>query len=577
MVERDLQKVTQGLQEIQRVLIELPRWLRTAFFVIPILGFGVGSILHWRVGAGNTGLFLSTLAIAQASILAIVFAVTVLGIQLVAQRYSPRMVSLFTEAAIFRFTFSVFVLSIAVDLLLLYTMPQQSNWWFTGLVYVAAGLGIVAVASLYTFIKISINRITPKEIAQAFATDLTPEKYFSQVRALVEDDSRHAHPAYPLKSMIMSALSNRERVTAEETLQEYGELLETRLRFFIDNDWFPDDGNKQLTRHLFKPVLEDQLHEIALHAQELEEREIAQEAVRWQYELGKIGLETPRQRVAVHAVSGLATNLMKTPLGDGGHVVNRETWDRVGDLLHDSIDHPAPGITTYILSTIRSRARRQLSQDVEPWKHEHVMLDLFRELTDSHGTLIDRHGETLAEIDLDWQHDAVINDMPNRETARLFETYLRTLTETTEAILRYFINRGFYPITEGNFRDNWQSLCTEASTSPARDYAIVLCQALIEVAYIASSIDSDEEHFWIGALQRVKEKGHLEVVDEAFDRILSYEHQDEEPPVWTIDERDEFRAKYYQNLVRVNGFNPLNTHDDFPDRIENLRRQVNEH
>lgn len=202
------------------------------------------------------------------------------------------------------------------------------------------------------------------------------------------------------------------------------------------------------------------------------------------------------------------------------------------------------------------------------------MLDTYWKLAEAHGSLLDRHSETLAELSLDWQHDMVENETSNRETARLFETFLRTLTKTTGAFLEFLQEHGTYPLTEGNFRRHWQTICVDASTSPARNYAIVLCQALIEVAYITGCVDSDEEHFWVGVLQRVRENGEAHVVEEAFNRILAYEHVDEGLPVIGAGDDEEYYAKYYQNLIEIHGFNPLNTHHDYPDRVENLREQV---
>lgn len=484
------------------------------------------------------------------------------------------MISLFIESAIFRFTFAVFILSIAADLILIYNNPQQPEWWFTGLVYGSAGLAVVATSSLYTFIKNSINRVTPRGIAEAFVDDLTPERYFGEVRQLAVEDSRYAHPVHPLKSMIMSALTNRERVTAEETLQQYGELTQKRLRFFIDEDWFPEEDDTEVTSHLFKPVLEEQLHEIALHAQELEESEIAEEAIDWQYELAKTGLETPNERIAIQGISGLTTNLRKNPLGDGGLVVNHHSWEKLGDLLQDSVDHPAPGTTMYALSSARARATRQLALDVETWVHDRVMLRLHRKLVECHSTLIERHGETLAELDFDWQRDIVANDTPNRQTVRVFETFLRTITETTGSFIGYFEENDHYPITEGNFRGNWQTFCVDASNSPAKEYGISMCLALIEITYIASSIDTNEEQFWLGAIDGVKENGDPEILREAFERILAYEYVDEEYPMRGVGDDEDFDAKYYQNLIEYLGYQPLNTHPDYPAKVEYFRKEI---
>lgn len=196
------------LRNLKAGFLELPRRLRYATIFIPLLSFGVGYVTQRSIG--NTGLLLATLAGAQASVLAIVFAVTVLGIQLIAQEYSPRMIWLITKAPIFRFTFLAFVVSVWVDLALLAHVPQGPDRLFAGSIYAAAGMGVVAILSLYVFIQTAIDRLTPEGVVNAFLGNLPPDEYYNQVQTTVSDDTRRAHPLQPHPYSVRRGMLDRQ-------------------------------------------------------------------------------------------------------------------------------------------------------------------------------------------------------------------------------------------------------------------------------------------------------------------------------------------------------------------------------
>lgn len=129
------------------------------------------------------------------------------------------------------------------------------------------------------------------------------------------------------------------------------------------------------------------------------------------------------------------------------------------------------------------------------------------------------------------------------------------------------------PITEGNYRTNCYNLCVDASNTPAKEYARVFCQALIELAYILSQEKPDDESWWIDAIARVKFNGDPAVVDAGFDTILSYEKQ-EDPGGWTFQDHDTYQQRYYQNFIRLEEYSPLNTHPDYPAGLEQFQEQV---
>lgn len=415
---------------------ELPRWLRYTAVLLPFLGFIVGFSTGGQVQ--NTGLLLATLAGAQASVLAIVFAVTVLGIQLIAQEYSPRMIWLITKSSIFVFTFCLFVISVALDLLLLANFSSGQEL-LTGLVYASAGLATVAVLSLYAFIQTAINRLTPEGVVNAFLQELPPDTYYEQVKLNVENETARAHPLHPLYTLIMNGLSNRERVTVEVALQRYGEHAQEMLSSFIDVGRFSDTPN-EIMNQLFAPVLEEHLIDIALHAQEMDESEIASSSIDWQYQLGSAGLETTNEIVTRQSVSGLSNNLRDTPFPSEANVVNFTSWRRLGDLLKDSAEYPAPRLAWFLLSQVDHRIGIQLRKDADPWVYDSAWLRFYRDFRDSHKTFLNHYAVHIAEVDLDWQYEAV-DDLPHQEAIELFEKFLNTFSDVNTNFVRYISDR----------------------------------------------------------------------------------------------------------------------------------------
>lgn len=559
-------------QDLKAAFLELPRWLRYTTGLLPLLSFGVGYAAQWHVK--NAGLLLATLAGAQASVLAIVFAVTVLGIQLIAQEYSPRMIWLITKSPIFVFTFAVFVISIGFDLLLLANISSTQNQLLAGLVSASVGVGAVAVLSLYAFIQSAINRLTPEGIVDAFLHELPSDTYYKQVQHNVESDTARAHPLHPLYTMIMNSLSNRERVTVEVALQRYGQHTAEMLTTFIDEERFSESSNN-VSKQLFKPVLREHLPDIALHAQEMSESGIASSAIDWQYRLGARGIDTPNQRVARQAVSGLSDNLRDTPISGDSYAVNFNSWRKLGELLKDSADYPAPRLVWYILATVEHNISSQLRKDVEQWVYDSAWLRFYRAFRDSDKAFLNHYAADIAEVDFDWQHESTADDHPHREVMEAFSKFIKTYSAINENFLRYISETGQYPITEGNYRRNCYNFCVDASNTPAKEYARVLCQALIEIAYILLHEKPDDELWWVDAVARVKYEGDPDVVDAAFEHILSFRPR-EDPGIWTVDEHDDYEQQYYQNLIRFQDYMPLNAHPGFPDRIEKFQEQVDE-
>jgi len=449
--------------DLKRFLGGIPRRLLLVTLLIPAAGGLIGYISGFSASPANTRLFLSGLAGAQAGVLAIVFSVAVIGIQLIATRYSPRMISLFTNSPIFIYTFGLFVFSVALDLFLLYNAPQNATGVYSVGIGVASGLGVTAAIALFVFVRTAIRQSTPEGAIDAFVSDMTSAKYRQRVRESVESDSEVAHPMHPLYNLAMNALSSGERVTAEKAVQEYGNLLEEIISEFEDQNTFEDEEH-QVTRQLFKPVFKEHLHDIALHAEEQSENQIVSNAVEWQYELGKDGLDLGIDRIARQAQFGLSDVLRDAPLETGSYISSNKAWDQIGQFLVDASEKPAPEIARDIASSIETNiSSYQLRKVSDTRLYSHSMMRLYSNMEDAQEALLDHYAEDVAEVDMEWRYEHIPDDIPNRDEVYSVFEWKNTLLSTTSSFLQYAAKEGRYPITEGNFKDSWKNTCIEAS------------------------------------------------------------------------------------------------------------------
>lgn len=153
------------------------RFLLLAITVAATFGLVAGAV-NADAGVDNVRAVLTTMALAEASVLAIVFSVTVVALQLVVNRYSARLTSIFVEDPFFRFTFGVFVVAIAVNLLAVYFLPSVIGTLTNTVVGVAFGLGVLCVYALYRFIRMVIRRSSPDELIDVLVErELQPANY----------------------------------------------------------------------------------------------------------------------------------------------------------------------------------------------------------------------------------------------------------------------------------------------------------------------------------------------------------------------------------------------------------------
>lgn len=570
-----LEKTGRSLRRFYR---ELPRWLllATGFLLVApaFLGYQAGS----SYGPDNTRFLLSALASAQAGILAIVFSVAILGIQLVATRYAPRAISLFTEAPIFLYTFGAFIISIGIDLILLYTVPTPITRQFIALLYFAAGLAVISALSLYEFIRWAPEQSTPEGIINAIRRNLPPEEYRRKTEAYLVDDSRPPHPIHPLYSVATSALSNGEPATAETAVSTIQSITANALTELKVESL---DPQKSSTTHLTEPVLKRYLPGIALRALETEEFGIVRGAVDATADLGDVGLESSIDFVATQTGDGFAEMVKDAPESTNGQRLVRRAFHEFGELVTDTSDSPSPSSTNHLLSRLNHWVtvvlfNRSVDEDVYPYPR--LLREYLWNLHTVESNLLQHHAEEVGQEPIDWNTGMEQGDVDNWPPIRVLNRWRKVVEGVSRQMFYYYDSNEEYPINEATFRRSWSDYCSEAADSPFPGYGTALTLRMLEVAYVACSFEPGNQERWATEVAEVAAED-IAVVRKAFDEIETrgkkYRRNITIQRTLPEGEQEGFLQRFLRNLNQGTLFHQWTA--DFREEVNDQYRSLAEH
>lgn len=506
------------LRSVKRFLAEIPRWLLGITLILPSISFVIG----WQFGntiPPNIDLFLSALAGAQASVLAIVFSVTILGIQLVATRYSPRMTQLFVRAPIFTYTFGILVTSVALDLWILYNVDSAYGPLFVGGVYFAAAWAVVATASLYAYIVTALERSTPDGIISAFANDLTPDKYHSRVQESMSDDKGVLHPLHPLYSLIMSSISQDEWKTAERGLNHKQQIATDTARQLSKTGVIPIPDHTKESRALFRTPFQEYLPEIAIHSIENDETELASNSLQICSEVAQVGIENYRNKIAHQAATGISKTIREAPYNSAGISVRSTGFRELGELLIALSKQPDFEEFSTVLSISDNSIEMMFRGGLEQRQYQPFLLEYFGSaLPETQEIYLDYFGGYLPEAGVNWRSQNAPHDRENSQFFRYIFKWRDSFINTSVRILRYRAENDEYPVADGNFYDTWKRVCEDAISLTEGEYAIVLTELFIEMAYEDYLIEERDRGSWVRHLAYLKENGG-HIVEQAFDDL----------------------------------------------------------
>lgn len=499
--------------------------LRYALLAV-ISAVGIGSItavVNPEVSVNNVRALLTTLAIIEASILAIVFSVTVVALQLVVRRYSARLASTFVEEPMFQVTFVIFVAAIASNLLFVYLLPEQIGSLTNGAIGVAVSLVAVSMIALYQFIQIMIHRASPDElIAMLVEQKLTPEKYLPDT--VTEFDAKKYHPFQPLYQTISSTIELGEFRSTEQGIEGIQKIL-TRTFDYLETEYSTDQAaeyastvsGEVLTGYM--PTILEQLFSKGQY-------ELLKKAIESVEQIALDGLDRGFQDVVKKAAEGFGNTFDQAPLTSAGNRLHKSVKESLLTLTkataanadHRTFDSVFRQLNRRLIVFLRRRPEIDLTERI-------VGIYYSKEVVEVFDALVERYASAVADEDVNWI-TPIDDDASLSQGAKSMRQFWRNYVKLSEAVLRYRISKETYPFAEGALPDGWRKITKRAADNGLDDLATLFCMSMIRMAYHIDQIESGRHIFWIRILGQLRADYDPEIVDTAFSRVKAGDRPD---------------------------------------------------
>lgn len=524
------------------------------------------AILPYQYNISEIGSVLTALAIIQASILGIVFSVSILGVQLIADRYSPRMMRLITSASVFRGLLILSSVSIGFDLWLALYAPSLSPAYGIAGVAIAGSLAVAVGIGLWQTVKTVIDRSTPNGILDAYANDITPAEFRESVRRSQHDLNQH--PLHDLHELIMAALSRREWSTVKNGIK-YTHEISTNI---IEAE---SEGTKlrpqrdELAKQYFRDPLKEQLPRAAQRAHETEQKELASNAIEAIETIGKSGIDNNRPYVVTQGASGLGEIFREAPAGKSGQSIREGCLDACQSLLTDLMERPASTEIRTNWSLYTNLIRIWLIQGHDPWEYELHLRHIHREcLANGIETYLNYYGDYFDDIEVDWKSTTEPED--HIGVVKIFHRLIRSMVEVNFHIFNYIDNNEEWPIAPTQLQTGMYAICSASEKGPPKLTRTFL-RYYIDSAYVVYRLDSEKTARWARTLARLKsELENEDVVDEAMrkcaEKGMTPWYVQKRRRLEALQEPESTAQQFYQQLTDGN--------EDYAEWLESFSGEV---
>ena len=237
--------------------------------------------------ASSAKYLLSALAQSQAAVIAIVVTLTLVAVQLSAQAYSPRVITIFQKSADFWILLFAYVFSIVLDVILLETIPDNIK----GLemkVRSATFLAIFAFLALFPYMWNTINLLQPRTIINRLAEKIEKDS----VLKFIEHSSHQEDPLQPIADIVRATVMKYDFDTARNGIADIKDRC-----LAIVSEYSTEYGSKEEKEKNKKETkkivahFSNHLEEIAKLAIGRSNEEVAIDAVNTLEEIGMISIE----------------------------------------------------------------------------------------------------------------------------------------------------------------------------------------------------------------------------------------------------------------------------------------------
>lgn len=570
------------------------QWLRNNLdwagygLIALIFFFGVGYIIPFTIQVETSRTVLTAMIGAQASILAIVVSVTLISTQLVATRYAPRMATLPFRTSLFRGAFAVFGLSIVLDvvLLLIVNTREITSSVYRGLLIMAIFGFFGVLMFLYHFVRGMISKTSPETLVALFTETVSVDEYLQKCKCLAEDASENAHPLQQLYRFVMAALSQNEFTTAQTALDQYQSYVLDTINAVGAKEVYETLEQPQ-RRALFRPVLKDHIPSISIHAAEKDEYQIISTSIQTHVKMGKRGLAVlDSNDIGEFAIQGLRETIIESPVTSEDYATFDKSWTAVAKLMKAETDYPSCGILRRGKRMFENILSPSLERSNDPNWHSRAMDEIFDDLSDAHLTAVTKLEEETGFSSIDPETLQRTDNEQRSVVLKQAQYSMEAVRTLSTTLFMYRIENGEWYIADGSFRSGWVQLCIDIAAAGAEEYAVATCQTIIEMAVLenlhgpydqASSrpvqIGSESGSLtWSNHLKTIRAKTDSEIVEEAFER-MEYDHREGPAPRERIGTDESEKDEFYYSVLSVDTFGALNVNENFPDLLDQLRRQ----
>lgn len=472
------------------------------------------ALLNPGVQTENIRALLTTLATAEASVLAIVFSVTVVALQLVVTRYSARLTSLFVKEPLFRTTFALFVGAIAFNLLVVYLLPIQNSRLLNAVVGIAFALAAVSTFALYQFIQLMIQRSSPDDLISVLVErELAPDEYLPATAT--EFTEIEVHPIRPLYRTIARAIELGEYQTAEQGIDGLRTVF-TRTFEYLESEHTEEDA-AQYASAVSTEALTEYVPPILEQAYTHEQYDLVSDVVDDVEAVALDGLDHGFTDVVEDAAEGLGDafdaapltwegNRLRSPVKEVLLELTKATANDVDYSTFRAVYHPLNFQMGLLL-------RRRPDANVT---HSLVGDYYGREVAEIFEVLIDRHGPAVENQDIDWISPTKDRKWTLPDEAKPLRHFWREYVSFTQTVLRYRVSEEEYPFVEGSIDDGWKRITECAADAGIDGLATLCCITTIQLAYRVDQLEDGRLGRWTNNLGVLRRDYDSAIVDRAF-------------------------------------------------------------
>lgn len=457
---------------------------------------------------------LRTLATTEASVLAIVFSVTVVSLQLVVTRYSSRLTSLFIKEPLYRITFTLFICAVAFDLLALYLLPASMNRTTNAAVGVAFALAGAAAITLYRFIQLVIQRSSPDELITALVErELRPAKYLPER----PDDLRTAtvHPLRPLYSTVSRATELAEYRTAKKGVEALQTVLNNTFAYLRANHDMDEahEFAEAVSEEIFTEYFPEIIEQVFSH----EQHGLISDTTDAVEQITLNVLHLGFTDVAEHATEGLSDVFNDVPHTWEGNRLRKpvsETLVRLTEVTASAADYSTFLTVFHNLQNpyavlLRRRPEKDVTRTLVSDYYGRHSISIFKEL-------VDRYGPQVQQLEVNWISTTDGRKSTLQPEAKPLRHFWHQRTAFTQEIFHYRASQEEYPFVEEHIDAGWQQFIERAATAGLDGLATLFCISTIQVAYRVDQFGEGRPGLWTNHLANLRIDHNQEIVDNAF-------------------------------------------------------------